>query len=67
MEQKFLPSAPSLSSFSSIGVESMINEHLAKKICFNNSIQNIKMMMKFYKMQEKSIVVNTRNPSCFVI
>ena len=40
------PSAP-------IDVESMINKQLAKVSSFNNSIQNISLMMKYYEMEEK--------------
>ena len=49
MEQKLYPSAPYLKS----DVESMINKQLAKVSSFNNSIQNIMMMMKYYEMEEK--------------
>ena len=31
----------------------MINKQLAKVSGFNNSIQNISLMMKFYEMEEK--------------
>ena len=40
------PSAP-------YDVESMINKQLAKVSSFNNSIQNISVMMKYYEMEEK--------------
>ena len=49
MEQKLYSSAPYLNSV----VESMINKQLAKISCFNNSIQNITMMMKYYELEEK--------------
>ena len=39
------PSAP-------YDVESMINKQLAKVSSFNNSIQNISLMMKYYEMVE---------------
>ena len=46
MEQKLYPSL-------TIEVESMINKQLAKQASFNNSIQNILMMMKYYELEEK--------------
>ena len=49
MEQKQYPSAPYLNS----DIESMINKHLAKVSSFNNSIQNISLMMKYYELEEK--------------
>ena len=49
MEQKLLPSL----EISSIEVESMINKQLAKQASFNNSIQNILMMMEYYELEEK--------------
>ena len=52
MEQKLYPSAPSL-EINSTDVESMINKQLAKQANFNNSIQNIMMMMKYYELEEK--------------
>ena len=52
MEQKLYPSAPSL-EMSSTEIESMINKQLAKQANFNNSIQNIMMMMKYYELEEK--------------
>ena len=52
MDQKLYPSAPSL-EINSTEVESMINNQLAKQASFNNSIQNIMMMMKYYELEEK--------------
>ena len=49
---KHYPSAPSL-EINSTEVESMINKQLAKQANFNNSIQNIMMMMKYYELEEK--------------
>ena len=49
---KLYPSAPSL-EINSTEVESMINKQLAKQANFNNSIQNIMMMMKYYELEEK--------------
>ena len=40
------PSAP-------YDVESMINRQLGKVSSFNNSIQNISLMMKYYELEEK--------------
>ena len=51
MDQKLYPSAPSFPD--STVVESMINNQLAKQATFNNSIQNIMMMMKYYELEEK--------------
>ena len=45
------PSAPSAPYDNDI-VESMINKQLQKVSSFNNSIQNIMMMMKYYEMEE---------------
>ena len=42
-------------------VESMINKQLAKVSSFNNSIQNISLMMKYYEMEEKNTRKNTSN------
>ena len=52
MEEKLYPSDPSLSSYSSTEVESMINKQFAKEPSFINSIQ--KIMMKFYEVEEKN-------------
>ena len=59
MEQKLYPSAPYLSGDKglldekSFDVESQINKQLAKVSSFNISIQNIMMMMKFYKLEKQ--------------
>ena len=50
MEQKLYPS---LTPSAPIDVESMINRQLAKVSSFNNSIQNISLMMKYYQLEEK--------------
>ena len=50
MEQKLYPS---LTLFAPYDVESMINKQLAKVSSFNNSIQNISLMMKYYELEEK--------------
>ena len=44
MEQKLYPFTE---------VEPMINKQLAKQANFNNSIQNIMLMMKYYELEEK--------------
>ena len=44
------PTAPPSTPYD---VESMINKQLAKVSSFNNSIQNISLMMKYYEMEEK--------------
>ena len=44
-------------------VESMINKQLAKVSSFNNSIQNISLMMKYYELEEKKYNKNTPNVS----
>ena len=54
MEQKLYPSL-------TVEVESMINKELAKQASFNNSIQNIMMMMKYYELEEKNIRKNIKN------
>ena len=61
MEQKLYPSAPYSSSDKD--VESMKNKHLPKVSSFNNSIQIIVMMMKYYEMEEKKYTKNTPNTS----
>ena len=66
MEQKLYPSltptaSPTASPPAPYDVESMINKRLQsalqnelqKVISFNNSIQNISLMMKYYEMEEK--------------
>ena len=53
MDQKLYPSAPSFPEINSTEVESMINNQLATQASFNNSIQNIMMMMKYYELEEK--------------
>ena len=64
MDQKLYPSAPSFpEKLDSTEVESMINNQLAKQASFNNSIQNIMMMMKYYELEEKSIRKNIKNIS----
>ena len=50
MEQKFYPSAPYLNS----DVETMIDRQLAKVSSFNNFIQNISLMMKYYELEERN-------------
>ena len=56
MEQKLYPSLTP-STPTPYDVESMINKHLQSELqkvnSFNNSIQNISLMMKFYEMEEK--------------
>ena len=52
MDQKLYPSAPSFPE-TRMEVESMINNQLAKQASFNNSIQSIMMMMKYYELEEK--------------
>ena len=55
MEQKLYPSttlsAPS-APYDNDVVESMIKKQLAKESSFNNSLQNIMMMMKYYEVEE---------------
>ena len=54
MEPKLYPSlTPTASPPTPYDVESMINKQLAKVSSFNNSIQNISLMMKYYEMEEK--------------
>ena len=58
MEQKLYPSMtptapPTAPPSTPYDVESMINKQLAKVSSFNNSIQNISLMMKYYEMEEK--------------
>ena len=61
MEQKLYPSVtPTASPPAPYDVESMINKinkrlqsELQKVNSFNNSIQNISLMMKYYEMEEK--------------
>ena len=57
MEQKLYPSlTPTASPPAPYDVESMINKHLQSELqkvnSFNNSIQNISLMMKYYEMEE---------------
>ena len=56
MEQQLypsmVPSAPS-APYDNDVVESMIKKQLAKVSSFNNSIQNIMVMMKCYELEEK--------------
>ena len=52
MEQNLYPSlTPSAPYYIGV-VESIINKQLAKVSSFNNSIQNIMMMMKYYELEE---------------
>ena len=58
MEQKLYPPlTPTAPSSAPYDVESMINKHLQSELqkvnSFNNSIQNISLMMKYYEMEEK--------------
>ena len=62
MEQKLYPSlTPTASPSAPYDVESMINKRLQSALqselqkvnSFNNSIQNISLMMKYYEMEEK--------------
>ena len=58
MEQKLYPSlTPTASPPAPYDVESMINKRLQSELQkvnkFNNSIQNISLMMKYYEMEEK--------------
>ena len=58
MEQKLYPSlTPTASPPTPYDVESMINKRLQSELqkvnSFNNSIQNISLMMKYYEMEEK--------------
>ena len=50
MEQKLYPSMTPSAPYD---VESMINMRFAKVSRFNNSVQNISLMMKYYEMEEK--------------
>ena len=57
MEQKLYPSlTPTASPPAPYDVESMINKHLQSELqkvdSFNNSIQNISLMTKYYEMEE---------------
>ena len=54
MEQKIYPSVPSF-KMSSTEIKSMIKKQLAKQANLNNSIQNIKVIMKYYELEEKNI------------
>ena len=53
MEQKLYPSMTPSASYD---VESMINKRLQSELqkvnSFNNSIQNISQMMKYYELEE---------------
>ena len=58
MEQKLYPSlTPTASPPAPYDLESMMNERLQSELqkvnSFNNSIQNISLMMKYYEMEEK--------------
>ena len=58
MEQKLYPSlTPTTPPSAPYDVESMINKRLQSELqkvnSFNNSIQNISLMMKYYEMEEK--------------
>ena len=58
MKQKLYPSlTPTASPPAPYDVESMINKRLQSELqkvnSFNNSIQNISLMMKYYEMEEK--------------
>ena len=58
MEQKLYPSlAPTAPPSAPYDVESMINKRLQSELqkvnSFNNSIQNISLMMKYYELEEK--------------
>ena len=67
MEQKLYPSLTPATAIATANttaspptpydVESMINKHLQSELqkvnSFNNSIQNISLMMKYYEMEEK--------------
>ena len=58
MEQKLYPSlTPTASPSAPYDVESMINKRLRSELqkvnSFNNSIQNISLMMKYYELEEK--------------
>ena len=50
MEQKLYPPMTPSAPYD---VESIINKQLAKVSSFNNSIQNISLMMKYYEIEEK--------------
>ena len=60
MEQKLYPSMTPSAPYD---VESTINKQLAKVSSFNNSIQNISLMMKYYELEEKNTNKNTPNAS----
>ena len=52
MEQKLYPFLTPSAPYDNDVVESMIDKQLAKVSSFNNSIQNIMMMMKYYELEE---------------
>ena len=52
MEQKLYPSLTPSAPYDNDVVELKINKQLAKVSSFNNSIQNIIMMMKFCELEE---------------
>ena len=62
MEQKLYPT---LSPSAPYDVETLINKRLQSELqkvnSFNNSIQNISLMMKYYEMEEKKYKKNTPN------
>ena len=49
MEQKLYPSMTPSAPYDNNVVESMIRKQLAKISSFNNSTQNISLMMKYYE------------------
>ena len=49
MEQKLYPSRTPSAPYD---VESMINKQLQKVSSYNNSIQNICLLMKYYELEE---------------
>ena len=55
MEQKLYFSMTCSTPYDNDVVESMINNQLTKVSSFNNSIQNIDLMMKYYELEEKKI------------
>ena len=56
MEQKLYPSATApFAPYLNSDVESMINKQLTKVSSFNNSIQNISLMMKYYEVEKKEL------------
>ena len=61
MEQNFYPFLAPSAHYDNDVVESMINKQLANVFSFNNSIQNIMMMMKYYQLEEKKFSKNTQN------